>query len=227
MRYSDSFPYSRFSEIRIHSSEPMSYAFFNSHVARLCSNMDAMDSSFTLQKATYTQWGTVKFATVSDIVSENGNKDTVVTNATLNDAFSKMRSDNIREFMLKHRLNFTKNYELLNGEFIVGTNERLAKRITTAPDHVVYANVSFIPLGYDSTMFRTARVDTAPLTAYENGVKSTGVVNFVDWGAPETYREFHVYYHKSGYVICNNGKYDESQRQIKVLWTLLMRKDAE
>jgi hypothetical protein len=51
------------------------------------------------------------------------------------------------------------------------------------------------------------------------------MVNFVGWGKPDGYSEFHVYYHKSGYVICDNGRYDDAQRQIKVTWTLFMRKD--
>ena len=227
MTDSRSFPYSRFSDIRIKSSEPMSYAYFNSHVMRLCSNLDSLGESFTLQKATYTQWGTVKFATVDDIISESGNKDSVMTNRILNAAMEELRIRNMRDFMTKGKLNFTKNYEFLNGEFIVGVNEKIAKRITDSPDRVVYANVSFVLLGFDAVPFRTARVDSAPLSSYENGVKSSGIINFVDWKKPDTYREFHVYYHKNGYVICDNGKYDDSQKQIKVVWTLFMRKDAD
>lgn len=222
-----SFPYSRFSEIKIKNSEPMSYAFFNSHVMRLCSNLDSLGDSFTLQKATYSQWGTVKFATVEDILSETGNKDSVVTNKVINSAMDRLFLENTIAYTTKGRLDFTKNYEFLRGEFIVGVNERVAKRITDSPDRVVYANVSFVPIGYDSTPFNTARVDSAPLSSYENGVKSSGVVNFVDWKKPETYREFHVYYHRNGYVICDNGKYDDSQKQIKVVWTIFMRKDND
>lgn len=227
MVYSTDFPYSRFSEVKVKSSEPMSYAYFNSHILRLCSNLESMDTSFTLQKATYSQWGTVKFATVDDILSESGNKETVMTNKTLNDAFSEMRSSNIRKMMTRGSLDFTKNYEFVRGEFIVGTGEKIARRITDSPDRVVFANVTFVPLGYESSMFATARVDSAPLSAYQNGVSSSGIVNFVDWGRPEGYREFHVYYHKSGYVICDNGKYADSQKQIKVVWTLFMRKDVD
>lgn len=224
---SSKFPYSRFSEIRIKSSEPMSYAYFNSHVIRLCSNLYSMDESLTLQKATYTQWGTVKFATVDDIIGENGDKDAVLTNSALNSAFEKMRSENMKSLLNSGKMNFTKNYEFVNGEFIVGSGEKIAKNITDAPDRVVYANVTFVPLGYDSSMFRTARVDIAPASSFENDVSSTGIINFVDWGRPDGYREFHVYYHKSGYIICDNGKYDDSQRQIKVKWTLFMRKDSD
>ena len=224
---SKSFPYSSFSDIRIKSSEPMSYAYFNSHIIRLCSNLESLDGSFTLQRATYTQWGTVKFATVDDIIGENGNKDAVMTNKTLNEAMSRLRSDNIRCLSTFGNLNFTKNYEFISGEFIVGTGENIAKKITDSPDRVVYANISFIPIGYDSSMFRTARVDSVPMSSYESGVETSGVINFVDWGKPESYREFHVYYHRSGYVICNNGQYDESQKQIKVVWTLFMRKDVD
>lgn len=220
------FPYSRFSDIRIKSSEPMSYAYFNSHVMRLCSNFDSLDTSYTLQKATYAQWGTVRFATVDDILKESGDKDTVITNAVLNDAMEKLRSSNRHLMMTKGTLDFTKNYEFVTGEFILGINEKLAKKVTDYPDRVVYANVSFVPLGYGSAPFHTARIDSAPLSSYENGVKSSGIVNFVDWNKPDTYREFHIYYHKSGYIICDNGKYDESQRQLKVVWTLLMRKDV-
>lgn len=224
---SSKFPYSRFSDIRIKSSEPMSYAYFNSHVIRLCSNLYSMDESITLQKATYTQWGTVKFATVDDIIGEYGDKDSVLTNSALNSAFDKMRSENMKLILNSGKLNFTKNYEFVSGEFIVGSGEKIAKNITDSPDRVVYANVTFMPLGYESSMFRTARVDSAPVTSYENSVKSAGIVNFVNWGKPEGYREFHVYYHKSGYIICDNGKYDDSQRQIKVKWTLFMRKDSD
>lgn len=224
---SSSFPYKRFSEIRIKSSEPMSYAYFNSHVMRLCSNLDSMDESFTLQKASYTQWGTVKFATVDDILNDDGDREAVMTNKVLNDAMSRLRSENMKSLMTLGKLNFTKNYEFLSGEFIVGIGEKIAKRITDSPDRVVYANVTFVPLGYDSSVFRTAKVDTAVPSSYENDVESSGVINFVNWGKPENYTEFHVYYHKSGYVICDNGKYDESQRQIKVIWSLFMRKDSE
>ena len=225
MTDSSGFPYSRFSEIRIKSSEPMSYAYFNSHIMRLCSNLDSLGDSFTLQRATYSQWGTVKFATVDDILLENGNRDAVMTNATLNAAMEELRQRNMKEYMTRGRLDFTKNYEFLHGEFLVGVGEKIAKRITDSPDRVVYANVTFVPLGFDGEPFRTARVDSAPASSYEHGVKSAGIINFTDWNKPTTYREFHVYYHSSGYVICDNGKYDDSQRQIKVVWTLLMRKD--
>ena len=218
------FPYSRFSDIRIKSSEPMSYAYFNAHVARLCSNLSAMDASYTLQKATYTQWGVVRFATVDDIISESGDRTAVMTNKTLNEAFEKLRSDNRRDALTKGKISFSKNYEIVSGEFIVGTGEKVAKRITDCPDRVVYANVSFVPLGYASSTFHTARVDSVPASSFEKGVESSGIVNFVDWGRPEGYREFHVYYHRYGYVICDNGGYDESQRQIKVVWTLFVRK---
>ena len=220
-------PYDRFSEMRIRSSEPMSYAYFNSHIMRLCANLDSMDASFTLQKAGYAQWGTVRFATVDDIISENGDRTAVMTNRTLNEAMGKMREENMRGLMTKGILNFTKNYEFVRGEFIVGTGERVARMVTDSPDRVVYANVTFMPLGYESSMFRTARVDSAPVSAYENSVSSSGTINFVDWGAPEGYHEFHVYYHRSGYVVCDNGRYDESQKQIKVIWTLFMRKDLD
>lgn len=219
------FPYRRFSDIRIKSSEPMSYAYFNSHVMRLCANLSALDLSHTLQKATYTQWGTVRFATVDDIISESGNKESVLTNAVVNEAMDKLRSDNMLSLMTRGKLDFTKSYEFVTGEFILGVNEKIAKKITDYPDRVVYANVSFTPLGYGLAPFHTARLDSAPLSAYENDVKSSGIVNFVDWGKPENYKEFHIYYHKSGYVICDNGKYDDSQKQLKVTWTLLMRKD--
>lgn len=226
MTDSGKFPYSKFSDIRIKSSEPMSYAYFNSHVMRLCSNLESLGESFTLQRATYTQWGTVKFADIDDIISDDGNKDSVFTNKTLNDAMNVLRSRNMRGYMTTGKLDFTKNYEFVGGEFIVGTGEKIAKRITDSPDRVVYANVAFVPLGYESSQFSTARVDSVAASSYENGVKSSGVINFVDWGKPSEYREFHVYYHKSGYVICDNGKYDDSQKQIKVIWTLFMRKDT-
>ena len=205
----------------------MSYAYFNSHVMRLCANLESMDGSFTLQKATYSQWGTVKFATVEDILSDNGDKDAVLTNKTLNDAMGTLRSDNMRKLTMLGKMDFTKNYEFTRGEFVVGTDERVAKRITDSPDRVVYANVTFVPLGYESAPFSTTRVDSAPLSSYESDVESSGVINFVDWGKPENYREFHVYYHNSGYVVCDNGKYNDSQKQIKVVWYPLMRKDFD
>ena len=101
MDVNGSMPYGRFSEIRIRSSEPMSYAYFNSHVMKLCANLESMDASFTLQKAGYTQWGTVRFATVDDILSEGGDRTAVMTNRTLNDAMARMREENRRTLMTK------------------------------------------------------------------------------------------------------------------------------
>lgn len=217
------FPYKRFSEIRIRSSEPMSYAYFNAHIARLYANLRSMDASYTLQKAGYGQWGTVRFATPEDMVG-NGDRTAVMTNAGLNSALDGVRSRNIMDLMVQGRMGFTAGHEFVRGSFTVGTGDKVVKKITDAPERVEHAYVTFVPLGYESSMFRTARVDSTALSAYENGVESSGTVNFVEWGAPEGYREFHVYYHRAGYVVCENGRYDDGQRQIRVEWTLFMRK---
>lgn len=219
------FPYPSFSEIKIRNNEPMAASYFNAHVVRLLSNLKAVEQSHTLQKATYGQWGLVKMAETQDIKSSEGNRETAITNDVLNRAIEELKKQNKISFSASGKLDFTKNYEFQHGEFSVGSGERIAKKVTSTPNKVMFAHVYFIPIGFENHPFYTAKSSKTTDEAYYNNIESSGIINFTDWNAPKEYTEFHVYYHNSGYVICNNGKYNESQKNIKVCWNLFVKKN--
>ena len=221
----DIFPYKTVSEVKFRNDEPLTYANFNAHIIRLLQNAKALNRAITLQKATDKQWGVVKLATVDDIISDDGDKNAVVTNEVINKTIDHMRVVNDKKFRLTGKIDMSKNYEWQHGEFVVGVNESIAKRITKNADRVVYANIYFVPLGFDNKPFHMANsVKGTDSESFKNNVKNCGVINFDEWQKPKGYEEFHVYYHKSGYVICRNGRLHGSQKQIKVVWNLLMRK---
>ncbi len=219
------FPYPTFSGVKINNNEPMAASYFNAHIVRLMANAKSVDNANTLQKATATQWGLVKMAETKDITSESGNRDAALTNDVLNRAIEELKTQNKISYSTSGKLNFTKNFEFQGGEFNVGSGERVAKKVSSAPERVVYANVYFVPNGFGKTPFYSAKTTTTTSPAFYRNAMSAGIVNFTDWNPPEGYSEFHVYYHTSGYVICENGKYNDSQKSIKVCWSLLVRKN--
>lgn len=228
LSYSDRetlFPYPSFAGVKIRTNEPMAASYFNSHIVRLLSNVKATENSHTLQKASDKQWGLVKLAETKDITDGSGNRNAALTNDVLNRAMDELRRRNKISFSSSGRLSFTKNFEFQRGEFNVGSEERIAKKITSTPNRVVFAHVYFIPYGFDGHPFYSAKTTTAPSSAFYSNIESSGIVNFADWKAPEGYTEFHVYYHNSGYVICENGKYNDAQKSVKVCWTLLVKKN--
>ena len=218
-------PNDSLSDVRIRNDEPLTYAYFNTHMLKLLENIRAINISTTIQKATPEQWGVVRLATVDDLISEGGDRNAVVTNKVVLDAISKLNAENKRMYRLSGKLPLSKSYEWSHGEFVVGLGENIARKISDTPDNVVYSNVYFVPLGYEDKAFRMAnsRPDTDPRFFKENFM-SAGVINFDKVEAPANYEEFHVYYHRSGYVICRNGRVQDAQRQIKVVWNLLTRK---
>jgi len=228
LKYSDKktiFPYPSFSEIKIRNNEPMTSSYFNSHIVRLMSNVASLKNTHTLQKASFEQWGLIKLAETSDITSTDGDRNAAITNDVLNRAIEELKRKNKISYSSSGKLDFTKNFEFQHGEFNVGSGERIAKKITSTPDRVEFANVYFVPYGFENHPFYSAKTTTAPSSAYYNNIESSGVVNFSDWDIPDGYTEFHVYYHNSGYVICDNGKYNDSQKSIKVCWNLFLRKN--
>lgn len=220
---SELFPYKDFSDIKIKNNEPMASSYFNSHLIRLWSNICALNNTNTLQKATDKQWGIVKFASIDDIINDDGNKNTVVSNKVLNDTIAFLKKQNSHLYMMDNVLNFSKNYHFRKGEFVVGLNESKAVKITNNPELVAFSNISFVPVGFDDIPFFTAKSTQSADTLEQSDI-STGMLNFSKTDKPDGYEEFHVYYHKSGYVICKNGSYNNSQNQIRVVWTLFERK---
>ena len=218
------YPYPDFAQIKIKNGEPMSSAYFNAHVVRLCSNIEALDNDYTLQKASWTQWGLVKFASEDDILSKDGNRETVVTNDCINRAMRRLGSDTRKEYNLTGRLNFSSTHEFQHGEFLVGLNENIARKVTDSPERVEFSQVYFVPVGFEGTTFYTAKSTKTDEESAKTRDTSSGVINFAEWKRPEGYDEFHCYYHRSGYVICRNGKYNDSQRQIRVVYNLFMLK---
>ena len=218
-------PYENLSDLKLKNDEPLTYAYFNVHILRLLQNIQSINKTTTLQKATTTQWGVVRFATVDDIISENGDRNTVISNKVLNEAVETLTKNNQLKYQRTGKLSLSKNYEWVHGEFSVGLGENIAKKITTIPDNVVYANVYFVPLGYENKIFRTATTKKNTDAEYfKNNTKTTGFINFDKISLPTNYEEFHVYYHKAGYIICRNGRIQDDQKQIKVVWNLLLKK---
>lgn len=218
-------PNNSLSDVRIRNDEPLTYAYFNAHMMKLLENIRAINISTTIQKATPSQWGVVRLATVDDLISEDGDKNAVVTNKVILDAISSLNIENKKNYRLTGKLPLSKNYEWSHGEFLVGLGENVAKKITDTPDNVVYSNVYFVPLGYEEKAFRMA--NSKPATEpefFKDNFVSAGVINFDRTETPKNYEEFHVYYHRSGYVICRNGRVQDAQKQIKVVWNLLTRK---
>lgn len=224
---STKFPYS-LSELRLKNDEPLNYAYFNAHMLRILADIRSINKSSTLQKATTTQWGVARYATIDDVISEDGDRNAILTNDILNKAIKKLKDDNEKSYKATGLLPLSKNYEWRHGEFMVGLGESIAKKITDFPDMVVYANVYFVPLGYESKPYRTANSKPhAEERFFKENLVTCGVINFDDKEMPENYEEFHVYYHKAGYVICRNGRVQDAQKQIRVVWNLLFRKRNE
>lgn len=219
------FPYPSFSGVKIQNNEPMAASYFNTHIVRLMANAKAIENANTLQKASDTQWGLVKMAETLDITSEYGNRDTALTNDVLNRAIAELKRKNALSYSSSGRLNFTKSFEFQRGEFNVGIGERVAKKVTTTPDRVVYANVYFVPNGFENHPFYSSKSVATDQSAFSDNAMSAGIINFTEWNQPEGYSEFHIYYHDSGWVICENGRYNDSQKSVKVCWTLLVRKN--
>ena len=216
-------PYPDFNDIRVQINEPMSAAYFNMHIAKMVANINALTHASPIQRATDTQWGTVKLATTNDILNDNGDKNAVLTNKVLNEITLQSREQIDKLYRITNRLTFTKNFEWVHGGFVVGLNEKIAKRVTKNPDRVVFAQVYFIPYGYEDDPFFTANSKKTSIEAWNKQPKSIGVVNFTQKYTPEEYNEFHVYYHKSGFILVDNGQYDDNQTQIKVAYNLLLK----
>ena len=216
-------PYPDFNDIRVQINEPMSAAYFNMHIAKMMANINALKNASPIQHATDTQWGTIKLATVNDILNDNGDKNAVLTNKVLNEVTEETKVKIDKLYQITDRLTFTKNFEWMHGEFVVGLNEKIAKRVTKNPDRVVFAQVYFIPYGYEDMPFFTACSKKTTVEAWNKQPKTIGVVNFTEKYTPKEYDEFHVYYHKSGYILVDNGRYDDSQTQIKVAYNLLIK----
>lgn len=218
------FPYPTFSGVKIQNNEPMAASYFNTHVVRLMANAKSVENANTLQKASGVQWGLVKLAETGDISSEGGNRDVALTNDVLNRAIEELRTKNRISYASSGKIDFTKSFEFQTGEFNVGIGEKVARKVTSSPDRVVFANVYFVPAGFEGHPFYLAKTATTTKDAFYANKMSSGIVNFTDWDPPEGYSEFHVYYHSGGYVICENGRYNDAQKSIKVCWTLLVRK---
>jgi len=216
-------PYPNLSDISFSNSEPLTYAYFNAHVVRMLENIRSLNRTATLQKASPTQWGVVRIATVDDIISEDGDRTAVLTNDVMNRAISTMRADNLNGYRLDGKLPMSKNYEWVHGEFTVGLNEHVARRISDSPERVMYVNLYFVPLGKENGIY-TARSSKVDSTALSGVVPTDGVINFSDAPKTDGQRRMELYYHRSGYVICRNEPLDDGQRQIRVVYNMLKRK---
>lgn len=222
LEHTSIFPYPDFNDIKIQIDEPMSSAYFNVHIAKMLANVEALKNVSEIQKATTTQWGTVKLASAYDILNEDGDKDAVLTNKAINDAISIAKERALKDFNRTNKLQFTNDFQWEHGEFVVGLNENIAKRITRTPDRVLYSNVYFEPYGHDNIPFFTAK---STKTTKDNFIKqplSTGIVSFKKTEMPKEYNDFHVYYHPSGFILVKNGQYSASQSQIKIVWNILL-----
>lgn len=216
-------PYPTLSDVRIRNDEPLTYAYFNAHMLRLLADIRAINTSRTIQRATPTQWGVVRFASVDDVVDPDGDRNLVISNKTLNASIERMRSDNAKAYRDTNRIPMSKNYEWRHGEFTVGLGENVARKITDVPESVVYSNVYYIPSGFGETPIRTAATKTGTDPEFfRRGLSTVGRIEFGKVEMPPNYEEFHVYYHRAGYVICRNGKVVDGQRQINVAWNILV-----
>ena len=217
------FPYPDFGKIRIRANEPMASSYLNAHLIRLWADARALEKANTLQKASDIQWGVAKFASVEDIIEKDGTKTAVLTNDVLNRAIDELKKRNLKKFVLNGEMDFSSSYRFRCGEFVMGTGESRAVKVTNNPELVAFADVAFQPLGFDERPFFTARSEKVP-SAVDPGKVSAGTINFAKTADMKGYVPFSLYYHRSGYVICRNGRYNDSQNQIRVRWTLFERK---
>lgn len=220
-----SMPYRKFSQIRIRNSEPFTSDYLNAHISRLCSNLDSLKDTNTIQKAGYEQWGTVRKATVDDFLNpEEYSGTAVVTNDVVNRVVDTMHSENAEQLFTKGSINLSKHYILKRGSFVVSTGSKIAKRITTDPEGVVFTRLNIVPVGYERKAFYTTKVSKTDEESFKNcNQKNVGVIEFTDSGTPTNYTPFNIYYHQSGYVICNIGNIMETQKQFTVNWMQMLK----
>lgn len=219
-----SMPYRKFSQIRIKNSEPFTSDYLNAHIVRLCANLESLHETNTLQKAGYDQWGTVRKATENDFLNPSIDSGTaVITNDVVNRVICSLRDENAKQLFINSALTISKHCLLKRGSFVVASNTKVAKKITTNPDSVLYTKLNIVPVGYERKPFYTTNVVKTDNESFKNcESKNVGVIEFESSEQPVNYDLFSIYYHQSGYVICDTGMAMTGYEQFCVNWIQLI-----
>jgi hypothetical protein len=160
-------------------------------------------------------------ATVDEVISPSSGSDGVITNDIFNKALKKIEDGQLDMVSQNGSVALTDTITVQRGEFTVSPGVSLAKKITSDPSNVIFSSVYFVPVGNIESQFPTASIDTTQQSFFDIAFKSAGYITFENTtSVPPEFKDFHVYYHDSGYVIVKNTKFSKIQGNIRVVWIL-------